>query len=226
MKLGVLFSGGKDSSLAMMKAMNEHRIVCLITLISENPASFMFHTPNIDLAELQARAIGLPLVITKTKGEKEKELDDLKQAIINAREKYLIEGIVTGAVQSRYQADRINKICSELGIACINPLWQMDQIRLLNEVIESGMQVIISGVFAEPLGKELLGRQIDREIVDVLKKAAETHKINPAGEGGEIETTVLDAPFFRKKIVVKKSSIEYKGFAGIYRIEEAELADK
>ncbi|MEM4254447.1 MAG: diphthine--ammonia ligase [Candidatus Woesearchaeota archaeon] len=226
MNLGVLFSGGKDSTLAMLRAMKEHKIVCLITVVSENPESFMFHTPNIHIVRLQAEAMGLPLVSVQTKGEKEKELEDLKKVIAEAKAKHQIEGIVTGAVQSSYQADRIKKICDELDIACINPLWQMDQIRLLDEVLESGMQVIISGVFAEPLEKELLGKQIDTEIIQKLAKAAETHKINPAGEGGEIETTVLDAPFFKKKIIVKKSSIEYKDFAGIYRIEQAELLEK
>ncbi|MEM2916231.1 MAG: diphthine--ammonia ligase [Candidatus Woesearchaeota archaeon] len=226
MKVGVLFSGGKDSTLAMIKVMKEHKIVCLITVVSENPESFMFHTPNIHIADLQAQAIGLPLVKVLTNGVKEKELEDLKKVIEEAKQKFGIEGIVTGAVKSAYQAERIKKICSELGIACINPLWQMDQIQLLKEVVESGIQVIISGVFAEPLGKELLGKPVDYAMIEILKKAAQTHKINPAGEGGEIETTILDAPFFKKKIIIKKSRIEYKDFAGVYRIEFAELVDK
>ncbi len=226
MKLGVLFSGGKDSTLAMMKAMKEHEVVCLITLVSENPESFMFHTPNIHIADLQAEAIGLPLLKAETKGEKEKELDDLKNAIEEAKNKFSLDGIVTGALKSVYQASRIQKICDELGLVCYNPLWQMDQIQLLNEIVSQGIVVIICGVFAEPLGKDLLGKQIDKEMIQKLAKAAETHKINPAGEGGEIETTVLDAPIFKKKIAIKKSSIEYKDFAGIYKIEEAELTDK
>jgi ABC transporter with metal-binding/Fe-S-binding domain ATP-binding protein len=226
MKLGVLFSGGKDSTLAMMKAMKEHEVVCLVTLVSENTASYMFHTANIHVTEIQAEALGLPLLVAKTKGEKEIELADLKNAIAEAQDKYKIEGIVTGALKSVYQAGRIQKICDELGLVCFNPLWQMDQVELLNEVVASGMKVIISGVFAEPLGKELLGRFIDEKMIQTLSKAAETHKINPAGEGGEIETTVLDCPIFRKKITIKKSSIEYKDFAGIYRIEEAVLEPK
>ena len=226
MKLGVLFSGGKDSTLAMMKAMKEHEVVCLITLVSENPESFMFHTPNIHIADLQAEAIGLPLLKAETKGEKEKELDDLKNAIEEAKNKFSLDGIVTGALKSVYQASRIQKICDELGLVCYNPLWQMDQIQLLNEIVSQGIVVIICGVFAEPLGKDLLGKQIDKEMIQKLAKAAETHKINPAGEGGEIETTVLDAPIFKKKIAIKKSSIEYKDFAGVYKIEEAELVNK
>ena len=226
MKLGVLFSGGKDSTLAMMKAMKEHEIVCLITLVSENPESFMFHTPNIHIADLQAEAVGIPLLKAETKGEKEKELVDLKSAIEDAKNRFGIEGIVTGALKSVYQAGRIQKICDELGLVCYNPLWQMDQIQLLNEIVSQGIVAIICGVFAEPLGKDLLGKQIDKEMIQTLAKAAETHKINPAGEGGEIETTVLDAPCFKKKLVIKQATTEYKDFAGVYMIEEAVLEPK
>src|SRR3989338_796458 len=104
MKLGVLFSGGKDSCLAMQKAMQQHEIACLINVISQNEASYMFHVPNIHIAKMQASAIGLPLVQKTTKGIKEKELDDLKDALIEAKAKFQIEGIVTGAIKSVYQA--------------------------------------------------------------------------------------------------------------------------
>lgn len=224
MKLGVLFSGGKDSTLAMSKAMKDHEIVCLISMISSNPESYMFHVPNIDLVELQASAIGLPLIQKKTPGVKEEELIQLKEAILEAKEKYSIEGIVTGAVKSEYQRSRIAKICSELGLECINPLWQMDQIELLNELKE--FNVIISGVFAYKLGKELLGKQIDNAVIEKLKKLQEEIKINPAGEGGEIETTVLDAPFFKQRIYVGNSETVYENNSGVYYIRHAELIRK
>ncbi|MEM4243462.1 MAG: TIGR00289 family protein, partial [Candidatus Bathyarchaeia archaeon] len=76
MRLGVLFSGGKDSALALHKAAESAEIVCLITLVSENKESFMFHTPNIAITALQAEALGLPLIRKVTKGEPEKELKD------------------------------------------------------------------------------------------------------------------------------------------------------
>jgi ABC transporter with metal-binding/Fe-S-binding domain ATP-binding protein len=224
MKLGVLFSGGKDSSLAMHKAMEDHSIVCLISMISSNSESYMFHVPNIDLVDLQASAIGLPLIQKKTPGIKEEELTQLKEAILEAKEKYSIEGIVTGAVKSEYQRSRIAKICSGLGLECVNPLWQMDQIELLNELKE--FNVIISGVFAYKLGKELLGKQIDDEIIEMLRKLQEEIRLNPAGEGGEIETTVLDAPFFKKKIKILDSEIDFKDNCGTFIIKKAELSEK
>ena len=81
MKLGVLFSGGKDSTFALYKKMKENEIACLISLVSENKESYMFHTPNIHLVEMQAEALGIPLMLSETKGIKEAELKDLKKAI-------------------------------------------------------------------------------------------------------------------------------------------------
>jgi diphthine-ammonia ligase len=100
MKLGVLFSGGKDSTLAAWLAKKYgHELSCLITIESENKDSFMFHTPSIEKTRVQADASDIPLIIQKTKGEKEDELSDLRKAISQAKEEYAIEGVVTGALK-------------------------------------------------------------------------------------------------------------------------------
>ncbi|HJW97212.1 MAG TPA: diphthine--ammonia ligase [archaeon] len=226
MKLGVLFSGGKDSTFAMYKAMHGNDVVCLISMLSENNESYMFHTPNISLVRLQAEAIGLPLVQASTKGEKEKELKDLKRAISLARQEFGLEGIVTGAVASVYQYERIGNICKELGLECVNPLWKREQVGLLEELLKSEFKVIISGVFAYPLGKDWLGREMDKRMIKELAGLQEKYKINPSGEGGEIETTVLDCPLFKKRLKILEAEKVWKGDSGIYSIKKAELAGK
>jgi len=226
MKLGVLFSGGKDSCFAMSKAMKNHEIACLITMVSENKESFMFHVPNIFLSKMQSQAMEIPLLSFSTKGKKEEELEDLKKAILEAKEKYSIEGIVTGAVRSEYQASRIEKICKDLGLSCINPLWHMDEINLLEELVEIGITAIISGVFAYPLSEDFLGKKIDKAMIERLGEMKEKYKINPAGEGGEIETTVIDAPFFKKRIEIMDSDAEFENYSGVFIIKPARLAEK
>src|SRR3989304_1058713 len=117
MKLGVLFSGGKDSTYAAWLAQKEgHKLVCLITLSSKNPNSYMFHTPSISKTQKQAEAMGIPIITKETKGKKENELLDLEEAIKEAKTRYKIEGVITGAVESVYQASRIQKICSTLNL--------------------------------------------------------------------------------------------------------------
>jgi diphthine-ammonia ligase len=226
MKLGVLFSGGKDSTFACYKAMQKDEVACLITIFSKNPESYMFHTPNIGLAEIQAMAIGLPIIEVDTEGKKEEELKELNKAIKLAKEKYDIEGVVTGAVQSVYQSSRIKKICDELGLKCINPLWQSDQKKYMKEFICVGFEAIIVGVFSQPFDESWLGRQIDDKTIDELTKISEKYKVTLTGEGGEFETFVFDGPIFKKRIEIEKVSRSYKNFNGIYKIEKVRLVEK
>jgi diphthine-ammonia ligase len=226
MRLGVLFSGGKDSTLALHKAAEKEEVVCLITLVSENKESFMFHTPNIDVTALQAEALGLPLIKRMTAGKPEEELKDLEEAIAQAIKDFNIEGVVTGAVESVYQAARIQQICNRLGVWCVNPLWKRNQKALLEEILAEGFKAVISGVFAYPLDKKWLGKQIDEVMIDQLVALSEEYGLSPSGEGGEIETTVLDAPLFKKKIKVLDSELEAKGNSGVFRIKQARLTEK
>lgn len=209
----VLFSGGKDSGLALLYALKNTDVKCLITIISENNESYMFHVPNIQLTKKLAETIGLPLIIQNTKGEKEKELKDLEKAIKEALEKYNIEVVFTGAIASSYQASRIQTIAKNLGIECVNPLWQKDQFEILKELIDNNFEVIIVGVFAEGLDN-LLGKKIDIKTIEELKNIHSKLKINPAGEGGEYETLILNAPYFKKPLTIKKHSTKKEKTGG------------
>jgi ABC transporter with metal-binding/Fe-S-binding domain ATP-binding protein len=226
MRVGVLFSGGKDSCLALHKSKSFHDVVCLISLISESQESYMFHVPNIEMTGKQAEAIGLPLVQRKTEGKKEKELKDLKKALGTAKADFDLEGIVTGAVKSIYQSTRVQRICKQLGLWCFNPLWLKDEIELLNEVVKNKYEVIISGVFAFPLDEKFLGRNLDNDMIHRLEILKEEYGLSPAGEGGEIETTVTDAPFFKKKIEILDHDVSYRDYSGVFRVKDLRLVDK
>jgi len=211
MKCAVLFSGGKDSAYATyLTKKYGHDISCLIAIISKNPESFMFHTPSISKVEKQAETMGIPLIIQKTKGVKEEELKDLECAIKKSKDEFGIEAVVTGAVESAYQASRVQKICDKLNLDCFNPLWQKDQFELLKEIINNKFEVVITGVFAYPLDESWLGRIIDEEFLKDIKELHKMYKINPAGEGGEFETYVLSCPLFSKKLRIKKKIVSGK----------------
>jgi ABC transporter with metal-binding/Fe-S-binding domain ATP-binding protein len=225
MRLGALFSGGKDSAYAVLKAMEKEEVVCLISVTSLNEASYMFHTPNIGIVPVQAEAAGLPLVQVVTEGVKEEELTDLHRVIEKAITEYRIEGVCTGAIESVYQAERIQRICSRLDVWCFNPLWLKDQEELLREIANT-CTVIISGIFAYPLDESWLGKQFDEETVEELVALRGKYRISPSGEGGEIETTVLDAPYFKKRIDITDFEIKIDKYSGVFRINEVELVEK
>lgn len=221
MKLAVLFSGGKDSCYSVYKAAQKEKIVCLISLISSNKESYMFHTPNIHLVELQSKLMDIPLVKINTKGEKESELKDLEKAIKIAVKKYKIEGIVTGAINSVYQASRIQRICKKLNLWCFNPLWQINQEEYLKELIKNKFEIIITGIFAYPFDESYLGRKIDNNLIKELIELKNKYQINPAGEGGEFESLVINCPLFKKRIEILESEKEYKNHSGVLNIKKA-----
>jgi asparagine synthase (glutamine-hydrolysing) len=202
-KLGILFSGGKDSMYAAFLAKKcGYGIGCLISIVSENEDSYMFHTPSIKRVKEQAKVMGVPLVIVKTKGVKEKELLDLEKAIGIAIRDFGVGGVVTGAVESVYQASRVEKICNKLGVECFNPLWQKDQLELLEDLVKNKFEVIIVGVFADGLNADWLGRKLNRKFINDILKIREKNGINVAGEGGEFESFVVNCPLFQKRLKV------------------------
>jgi len=226
MKLGVLFSGGTDSVFACHLARQKDEVACLITIRSDNPDSYMFHTPNIRCTDLQARAMGIPILSWTTAGRKEEELYDLAAAISAARERYAIEGIVTGAIESVYQASRVQRICRDLGLWCCSPIWQANQIDYLYLLLKEGFSVIISGVYAYPFDASWLGQTLNEERIRVLASFQKKYKINPSGEGGELETLVVDGPIFQQRIEILKASQIYAHHRGQFIIEKAGLAEK
>lgn len=221
-----MFSGGKDSVFACWRAQERNTVACLITLLSLNPDSYMFHTPNIRHASMQAEAMNIPQLCRTTQGVKEKELEDLNSALIEARDCYGLQGIVTGAIESVYQAARVQSICQALDLWCFNPLWQTDQIGYLKTLIIEGFQVIISGVYAYPFDASWLGAELTEEMINRLARLQEKYQINPSGEGGEIETFVLDGPLYRKRIEIRSASRIYAHYRGQYIIEEMRLVEK
>ena len=203
-KCAVLFSGGKDSCYSAYLAKQAgYELACLISIISKNQESYMFHTPSISATKQQAKVMNIPLLTYKTKGEKEKELEDLEKAIEKAKQKFQVDTIVTGALQSVYQTSRIEKICKKLDLKCFNPLWQKHEIEYLHELIQKEFKVIITGVAAYPLDGSWLGREINKEFIEEVKELNKKYEIHEAGEGGEFENLVLDCPLFKKSLKIK-----------------------
>lgn len=227
MNIASLFSGGKDSVLALYKVLQEgHEVKTLITLSAENPESYMFHVPNIKLTPLQAEAIEIPIIFKTTKGLKEEELKDLKRAVEESIMEYDIKGVVSGAIFSNYQKSRIDNICRELNIKSIAPLWQKKPEEMLEEMISSGFKIIMSAVAAGGLGPDWLGKELNDATIKQLLNLHDVCYVCTAGEGGEFETFVLDAPFFKRKIEIIVAEKIWDGQSGVYNIKKAVLIDK
>lgn len=198
---GVLFSSGKDScySLYLMKKKGVN-IKCLISLLPNNPDSYMFHKESKKNILKQSKAIGLPVVFEETKGLKEKELKELEKALVKSKEKFKINSVITGALYSNYQASRINTICKKLGLTVFNPLWHFNQEQYMKDLLDTGFKFKFVKVAADGLDNSWVGKIIDSKALDKLIKLSKKFKFNVAGEGGEFESFVIDGPIFNEKL--------------------------
>jgi len=228
LKLGVLFSSGKDStSAAYIMHKQNYQLTCLITLKSRNPDSYMFQTAGTELVEMQAEAMELPIITQETHGRKEEELEDLEKAMQLAKEEYKIEGIVSGALFSTYQRDRIEKICDKLGLKIFSPLWHKPQDKHMQEVIDYGFEVVLTKVAADGLNKTWLNKVLKSKELEQLKKMRDKLGTNLAGEGGEFESLVLNGPLFKKKIILEDVElIEEDKYTAYLNIKKAKLIEK
>ena len=214
MKLAVLFSGGKDSCLALHKVLTRgHEVKYLLNVCPRNFDSFMFHKPYLNLLKRQARELGIELIIKESEGEKEKELDDLKILLEDIKDK--VEGIVVGGIASSYQGTRIKKICDELNLKFISPILDYSPENVWKELLDEGFEVVMSKIACDGLSKEWVGKVINKENYGELKKLADKYQFRIDFEGGEAESLVLKMPEFNEEIKIDfrvESEGEYRHF--------------
>ncbi len=223
MRVACLFSGGKDSTYAAhVSVQRGWEIASLLTIRPADPESMMFHTPNLAVTALQAEALGIPLIEETAKSGEEGELDALRRIFSRTD----ADGIVVGAIASDYQHSRVNRIAAETGLRVFAPLWRQDPERLVHDYLAAGLRIVFSSVSADGFDATWLGRPWDEATVRDLLALHRARGVHPCGEGGEFETLVLDAPFFQKAIEVLEAAPVWKGSAGVWRVERAQLVDK
>jgi ABC transporter with metal-binding/Fe-S-binding domain ATP-binding protein len=183
----------------------------------------MFHHPAVEWTPLQAQSIGVTLEVAELSGEKEKELEGFATHVGRLKEKYDTQGLVTGAIASEYQRTRIDLVCEAVGVRSFAPLWRKNPRQLIHEELDAGFKFIITSCNAMGLSQDWLGKIIDQKSLGELDALSARTGINPAFEGGEAETFVLDGPMFRTPLEVRQFEKVWAHDSGRLRILEANL---
>lgn len=227
MKSAVLFSGGKDSLYALWVSANQgFEISCLITLIPESFESWVFHYPAVELTRLQAEAMDKPILVRRTGDSVYDSLKDLLYILREAIERFHICSVISGVSASYYQKSILDYVCEELALKSFTPLWGKNADWILREILELEFSVMIVGVAADGLTIDWLGRILDRESLIDFSRLASKYHFSLLGEGGEFETLVLDAPFFKKRLSIRGVKPVWLGDSGYLKIDEVYLEDK
>ncbi|UIO98446.1 diphthine--ammonia ligase [Halobaculum sp. CBA1158] len=230
-----LFSGGKDSSWAVYRALE--RGLPVERLLTVHPAgdSYMYHVPETRLAALAAESIGVPLVevepddfdaaeTTDSGAQGDSELEPMEAALSDLADEIDLAGVTAGAVESEFQTSRIEAMCDRLGIELFAPLWQRDPRTLAEEMLEAGFDITILQVAAAGLDESWLGRTLDGDALAELSDLHEEYGVHLLGEGGEFETFVTDGPHMDRPVELEYDT-EWEGTRGRIRVTEARLGE-
>ncbi|MBL7070234.1 MAG: diphthine--ammonia ligase [Candidatus Omnitrophica bacterium] len=195
------WSGGKDSCLAYYRAVKQGvNVSSLLTFVSRESKRGCFHGLQMPLMKLQAELIGLPLVCEEVSPDMQKYEEEFKVAV----RKFMTRGVnsmVFGDVYLLEHQSWVERVCKELSIAAIEPLWNNPPREIVEEFLNAGFKAIIVSAKADIMGKEYIGRTIDTQLISEL----EAKGVCPCGENGEFHTVVVDGPIFKKRLKITKA---------------------
>jgi diphthine-ammonia ligase len=228
-----LFSGGKDSSWALYRALERGLNVTRLLTVHPGDDSYMYHVPATNLASLAAESIGLDLTevrpddlgaatATDAGEQGDAELEPLEAAMRDLLADRDVAGVTAGAVESEFQTSRIEGMCKRLDIGLFAPLWQRDPLALGQEILDAGFEIRVVQVAAAGLDESWLGRRLDEDALSDLADLSESHGVHPLGEGGEFETLVTDGPHMSRPIELDAETV-WEGTRGHLRIADARL---
>lgn len=196
-KVVISWTGGKDGCYACYKAMAEgYQVTHLLNF--RNIKKIGSHEINPEIIQAQSEAIGIPLVQRDFFSYEQ----EFKRVVLDLRAGGArIDGAVFGHIETHKML--VDRICHDLNIDLLLPLWKQDSKKILTEIIDSGFEVFVVSIKEGLLGKEWLGRRIDEKFISDLSNLNQS--IDPCGENGEFHTLVTDGPIFKKKIILSRS---------------------
>ncbi|MBN1323395.1 MAG: diphthine--ammonia ligase [Methanotrichaceae archaeon] len=193
-KVVVSWTGGKDGCLAACMAIDEGYEVTHLLNFSD-VRRYRSHDIDSDLLNAQSAAAGIPLI---RKGFTSYEVE-FKNAVRDLMaDGSPIDGAVFGHIETH--RDLVERICRDLGIDLILPIWKQSSEGIIEEMVDSGFDIMLASVKADLLGKEWLGRRIDATFVDDLRRCDPS--IDLCGENGEFHTIVADCPIFSHPVKI------------------------
>jgi ABC transporter with metal-binding/Fe-S-binding domain ATP-binding protein len=230
-----LFSGGKDSSWALYRALEEGLDVQRLLTVHPEGDSYMYHTPATHLTRLVAESVGIDLVevdpgdldaesTTDSGAQGDAELEPLEAALEELATELDLAGVTAGAVESEFQTSRIQAMCDRLGIDLFAPLWQRDPRELADAMLDAGFEITILQVAAHGLDESWLGRTLDADALADLERLNEEYGVHLLGEGGEFETFVTDGPHMARPVVLEYETV-WEGTRGYLDVTDAYLGE-
>jgi diphthine-ammonia ligase len=193
------WSGGKDSCLAAYLALGQgYKVSHLVNFISQEFKRVSFHGTEARLIQLQSRAIGIPLLQKQTTWQEYEQ--EFKEAVRSLLPRG-VKGMVFGDIYLDEHKEWVERVCGELGIEAIEPLWNKDTEEVFTAFVDAGFEAVIVSAQAELIDEGWVGQRLDRKFLAYLK----SRDVDLCGENGEYHTLVVNGPLFKRRIEIIES---------------------
>lgn len=202
------WSGGKDSCFACYKALRTgYKLSHLVNFISKEYKRVSFHGIESGLIKIQSELSGIPLYQKETTPDNyESEFKDAVKSLGH----YGIKGMIFGDIYLEEHKQWVERVCNELKIEAVEPLWERNTEELLQDFIRNGFQAIVVSGQAKFVDKEWMGQTVTREFIEYLKTKPD---VDICGENGEYHTFVVSGPMFKGMIeITEKQIISRNGY--------------
>jgi len=198
------WSGGKDSCFACYRAVASGlRVGYLANMITEDARRSWTHGQSAELLQVQAQAVGIPLVQRRTTmADYEAEFKNMVLAL----KREGVVGGVFGDIDLEEHRQWIERVCHEVDITPHLPLWGQSQSKIMRDFIDLGFEAVVVAAKADLFGEEWLGRKVDLDFIKHLGDLRETKGITLCGEAGEYHTFVTDGPLFSQRIEILEAN--------------------
>lgn len=227
LKVAVLYSGGKDSTMSLYHALKSGwEVAALIAVKPKSMDAYLWHYATVEWTKLSSEALGIPHIFIMCNGiGPDEETRELEGLLRNMK----IDAVLMGGVGlQKTQIRAVRRVAEKYGIKVILPHEGLDHYQLFKEAVQSGFDIRITSVAAMGLGPEWLGRKIDFESLELLKRMSEEYGFHIGFEGGHAETFVVDGPIFTRRVEFLSAQKVWdpKTESGYLDVREAVLAPK
>lgn len=193
-RYAVMWSGGKDSALALWRARQRGlQVDWLVNVYDRATERVRFHATPIAAIARQAEAAGVALVSVPTDWP---TFDESLRETFDALVKQGCRGVVFGDIHLADVRAWYEERTRAAGLEHVEPLWGEAPAKLLSELVAIGGRAVVTCVETAKLDRSWLGRTID---ADFVREIAATG-IDPCGENGEYHSFAYSGPFFDRAV--------------------------
>lgn len=211
MKAIMNWSGGKDSTLALYKILEQKEldVHCLFTTISNQLRRITMHGVREELLDLQAKAIGIKLQKLELPASDTMELyNQLMYEQMKSFKKMGVTHSIFGDIHLADLKEYREKQLQKVGLKACFPIWKKPVENVIYEFIDLGFKAIVVCTNARYLNQHFIGRTLDRQFIKELPKG-----IDVCGENGEFHSFVYDGPIFNQAVPIQLGEVVYRDYS-------------